>query len=70
MNFTFSFHYLGWLGYCIIKKSLASGLQWPEFSGEVIVNIRHLLRLVGVGLPQVASLIGNPRPSQGTGDFP
>ena len=62
MNFTFSSHYLGCLGYCITKKSLASGLQWPEFPGEVI-NIRHLLRPVGVGLPQVAALIGNPRPS-------
>ena len=64
MNLTFSSYYLGSLGYCIIKKSLASGLQRPEFPGEVIINIKDLIHLVGVGLPQVAALIGNPRPSR------
>ena len=64
MNLTFSSYYLGWLGYCIIKKSLASGLQRPEFPGEVIINIKDLIHLVGVGLPQVAALIGNLRPSR------
>lgn len=36
-----------------------SGLQWPDVLGKVIVNIKHLIHPVGVGIQKVAALIGN-----------
>lgn len=36
-----------------------SGLQWPDVLGKVIVNIKHLIHPVGIGIQKVAAVIGN-----------